>query len=222
MLGCPVLRNRSWILDKYLQGIYNLNYPKDQIHLAFVLNGTPTDDTGTKLYEFAQKFTNEYKKISILNVRNNNIDSRGKRNYNKFANMRNLFIQMRNKDDEQIFSVDSDIILDPETLNILGSHQKDIVSALVQNGKTQFLSHYNIMNKRSDGRFYHIHELDGLMDVDLTGACILINKYVLDDNVIYGNHPQGEDAYFCELAKKMGYKMYCDTNHEVEHFLGDF
>ena len=46
-----------------------------------------------------------------------------------------------------------------------------------------------------------------LFEVDVTGACALFSKEMIEDGVKYGPYPAGEDFYFCSLAKSLGYKM---------------
>ena len=47
MIGCPV-RDREWILPKYLDSIYALSYPKENICLCFIVNDS-TDNTLERL-----------------------------------------------------------------------------------------------------------------------------------------------------------------------------
>lgn len=222
MVGAPIQRDRAWILPEYLSAIYNIDYPKDDIHIAFLINGEQRDNTAGIIQDFKRKFKKQYNNIDVWYLKNNHYDSRlGERDYKYIAEIRNIFLSMRKKHDTHIFSVDSDIIIEPNVLKKLLNHDKPIVSALVNNGGYQNrITFYNIMEKDQRHPTYrHLEPSKGLRQVDLTGACYLINKRVLDNGVCYKYHKQGEDAGFCSDAIGKGFKVYCDQDIQPQHIM---
>lgn len=218
MIGCPV-NNRAKILPQYLSHIFDLEFPKDIIHLSFVVNGPQNDSTYELLLEFKKKFQKLYKDITIVNIHNEYTDSRNVgRNYSNIANMRNTWLSTRTKEDEYIFSVDSDILISDWTLMRLISHKKDICSALVKNLDMGPIRVYNIRGDPNDG-FDIIEPTGKLLEVYLTGACYLIHKNVIDSGVAYGYHEWGEDVIFCNEAKRRGFGIFCDTGLTTEHIM---
>lgn len=225
MIGSPILRNRAWVLPRYLEAIFDLKYPKEDIHLAFFLNGEPQDRTQCILEIFQSRYENEYKSIDIWNLNDNYVYVRdGNRDYSHFAAIRNIWLQMRKENDTHVFSVDSDILVYPETLNRLLEVNQPIVSALICNSvEKRACPQYNIhrFSKHHDGIVPMIPEdVEGpIAKIDFTGACYLIKKEVLDDNVCYGFHSQGEDVIFCKKAEEKGYSRYCILDENLRHLM---
>lgn len=60
-----------------------------------------------------------------------------------------------------------------------------------------------------------------LVEVDMTGACYLIDSKVLDAGVKYGFHHQGEDCFFCAMAQEYGFKLYCDYTLRADHIMSE-
>lgn len=162
-------------------------------------------------------------------MEDNHIDSRTiSRDFNHFADIRNTWLSMRRKEDKYILSVDSDIILPPETANELLATEKPIVSALIKNTEIGPYQTYNILEQSyfAEGdqgdtvNFYtSLDKTNGLRQVDITGACYLISREVLDEGVYYGYHLQGEDIFFCEQAAKRGFNIYCQQNIQPKHIM---
>jgi len=121
-----------------------------------------------------------------------------------------------------MFSVDSDIVVRPDTLKRLISHNKPIVSALVRNHAQA--QAYNMM--MFDGTRFTRRGIDrdlhgsGLLSCSLTGACYLIDRSVVwDRDVRYVPDKQGEDAGFCRTATAAGFSIFCDTDSPVAHLM---
>lgn len=229
MIGCPIQRDRAWVLPKYLSAIYNLDYPRKDIHLAFLVNGAQQDNTEDIITKFGEKYQKKYHKIDIWYLYDEHIDHRQKtRDFGRFSDIRNLWISMIRPEDTHIFSLDSDIIVEKDTLTKLLSHDKDIVSALIHNGGYKNRAEtYNIMEKEVVGAindnliitYDHLNPTTGLREVDLTGACYLIKREVIDKGVLYKKHYQGEDGGFCLSAQKEGFKLFCDQDIKPKHIM---
>ena len=221
MIGCPVNKNR--VLPSYLEHIRNLDYPKNKLHLSFLVNNCK-DDTYDILYTFREEYLNEYYDISLWNL--DEIEEAypdgnryNKRNYEAFAKLRNVWISMMSDRDDYIFSVDSDVLIPPNSLRQLLSHDKKIISLLFPHEHDM----YNIMKERTfQGRYNHIFKGSferKLIKVAVTGGAILVHRDVLDDGVRYEYHRNGEDVAFCEIAREAGYDIYCDAGLEAKHIM---
>jgi hypothetical protein len=140
------------------------------------------------------------------------------------AKLRNSLL-LKTKSD-YVFSIDTDILFEKEVLNLLLEHKKDYVSGLICNGhmiaKKDGVNPYdfpNIMKKTENG-YKHIQDYNnkGLLEVDLTGAIMLLSKDVCKAGR-FGFSIFGEDAIFCESVKDKGYKIFCDTNVKCTHVM---
>ncbi|MDY8021265.1 hypothetical protein [Paenibacillus polymyxa] len=233
-MAAPI-RNRAWILPVYLQHIHDIDYPKAKIELSFLINDSE-DISLDILNSFKKENKHIYKNIRIevynrnapvdkrdLNIRNNFI-------YDHLSKLRN-YIMSKVKTDHLMF-IDTDILVQPDIINNLLNHNKDIVSGLIWNGyvvrpEKPYL-YPNIMKLNNKGYFEHIvnNQVKNaplvssptLMEVDLTGAVILLSRKVYK-SVKYGFHPQGEDAYFCKMAQSKGFELFCDLGAFSHHIM---
>ncbi|MET3209908.1 UNVERIFIED_CONTAM: cellulose synthase/poly-beta-1,6-N-acetylglucosamine synthase-like glycosyltransferase [Paenibacillus sp. PvR008] len=233
-IAAPI-RNRAWILPSYLQHILDIDYPKAKMELLFVVNDSE-DISLDILNSFKKENKHTYKNIRIdvynrnapvdkrdLNVRNNYI-------YTHLSKLRN-YIMSKTKTDHLMF-IDTDILVQPDIINNLLKHKRDIVSGLIWNG---YISNPdkpylfpNIMKINTKGYFEHIvnNQVKNapflpssvLIQVDLTGAIIMLSRKVYK-SVKYGFHPQGEDAYFCKMAQDKGFELYCDLGVFSHHIM---
>jgi cellulose synthase/poly-beta-1,6-N-acetylglucosamine synthase-like glycosyltransferase len=227
-VGCPV-QNREKIIEEYLEALYNLNYPKDRIIPTFFVNNT-SDKTGEIILEWIKKVSSEYK--MVIYARKDNLykkrkdsQDRENRDYTLFTIVRNHFLKLLNDKSiewDYLFSVDSDIIVHKDILNSLLAHQKSIVSALVYNGMHWGNKEYNYRVKKEQGRkgyCVYQHLPQNIFEVDVTGACYLIKREVIEAGVKYKQTPFGEDIGFCETAKQKGFKLFCDPKLRPDHRL---
>lgn len=224
-IGCPV-QNREDTLPLYLEHIRNLIYKKGNIQLAFLINNS-TDATYDILKTFREEYINDYRDISVWDIPMLNggfVDRnrrRGIKEYEYFANIRNIWLNMVSPESDWVFSVDSDILVTETTLAMLKRHDKDICSALILNNVTAY-NHYNIQLIRGEqGHFTILTDMDyefkeGVIPVDMTGACVLMKKEAIG-NTKYRATSQGEDFGFCEDLSKKGVGIFCDTTLRPEH-----
>lgn len=221
MVGCP-LQNRAWILPSFLNSLQKLEYPKNDIHLAFLDDGS-TDNSYNLLQQFKSIFEPIYYKIDIWRKTSEYQDTREKqRDYQHFADTRNTWLSMRNEDDYLIFSVDSDILVPPTILSQLIKDQyntrANIVSALIYNG----FEVYNLATKSKMGHYIHLFpKTNSIFNVDVTGACMLITRETLDAGCSFNFHRQGEDVAFCEsVYDRFGEgTIFCDTSIQPQHIM---
>jgi len=232
-IACPI-HNRGKYLPFYLKCILNQTYPKNQTDLFFVTNNC-TDDSIKILMKFKQAHSDKYSNIRLDNINDKSIPSDGEDRYSRsrttviydfLSYLRNYIC--RNTNTDYLFSVDSDIMLLPDTLERLLIHNKKCISALVCNGHV-FANNYkeknidkyqytNILNMNERGRYSHINltGIQGLVEVDVTGAVYLLHKDIYK-KCKYRKDLQGEDIPFCKNIKKLNYKLYCDTSIKLAH-----
>lgn len=67
------------------------------------------------------------------------------------------------------------------------------------------------------GRMQRFYPMPGLFKVDITGACILFHKRVVERGVEYGPNFMGEDVFFCALARTLGFDIFVDGKIETLH-----
>ncbi|MCP1421782.1 hypothetical protein [Paenibacillus xylanexedens] len=199
-IGSPV-RNRAWIMERHLQ---SLEQQAVQKHYMYILNDS--EDQTEHILDCHQ--------IPYLthNLGRTYGYIRGQYSYHHLALLRNMLLDEFLKSDcDYLFSIDTDIIIPEGSLRQLMDNDKDICAMLIRNHPK--LKAHNAM---IGGK--HISEFKaGLFPVELTGAVYLIKREVIEAGVRYGSHPTGEDAPFCEQARRLGFELFVDTRLRPVH-----
>ena len=138
--------------------------------------------------------------------------------------IRNLIASWSAKYD-YLFSVDSDISFQPDTLKKLLSHNKDIVSGMYIQRKPG----HHILELYRNGRNIPYGDIKGLGLVEIDGCgfgCVLVNSDVIRameyPHFVYKSaidhaNTVSEDNYFCSKAKQQGFKIWADTSIQCGH-----
>lgn len=143
-------------------------------------------------------------------------------NLSKMHTLRNLTVK-RALDGgyDYLFSVDTDLVLQPETLQALLEAKKDIVSELFwTNGWCNAWMFDQSTGMSRDWKN------PGLYQVGMTGACMLVSRRVLE-KCDYSPIPNiykclwGEDRHFCIRAACHGFELWTDTHYPPEHLYTD-
>jgi len=129
-----------------------------------------------------------------------------------------------------LLMIDTDQLYPPDTVKRLLAHDLDIVGAKVYR---KYPPYDPILVRGSIPVFTHVSdeecESGELVEVDSTGTGCILFKTEIFLNVerpwFKWDMPEfdgvavmvGEDFYFCDKAKKAGYKIYVDTSLEVNH-----
>jgi GT2 family glycosyltransferase len=229
MIGCPVA-NRRYLINRHLEGLYKIDYPKDKIKLYFLVNNS-NDGTESELNDFRDAHKNEYMDIVIEKFKMPHKKDRrvtGYRNetYRRLVELRNYVLTK--VDTDYFFSVDSDIIVKENVLLELLNAQKDIIAAVINNDRIlrPYNSYPNIRTNLliHDGigvTHYLNFPLNQIIEVGYTGAVYLMTKKVTEE-VKYDYSTLGEDIPFCENARKLGYKIYAHTGLWQEHVMCEY
>jgi hypothetical protein len=211
------VRDRAWILPRYLEHVKRLDLTDIQLSSLFMANDC--SDDSERLLRAAG-----FNVITCNGLPTRTAGSvRGRYSYAHLANLRNRMIeQFLQTDNEYLFSVDTDILMPAHGLRQLLTHQKPICSMLLcnQQGRRGERAH-NIMKRDLAGVFRHMlrWEPGALIRVDLTGAVYLIHRSVLEAGVRYADFPSGEDIPFCLDAQNKGFTLWCDTSLTPVHVM---
>lgn len=231
-IGCPV-RNRAWVLPEYLAALSRLAYGNRSY--VFLENDS-TDDTPFLLSEFAHRMTED---VVICSLRTDNPpghhrgDYDGRDGYAHLARIRNRLLEIIEFSDAEYFlSVDSDVIVPPNLLEMLMPYctPTSMVAAAISNQADHpldgrmvagnFLRLENGINVHPYSLTPHspdAYPLSGVATYDVVGACVLMHRSVIEGGARYGVHPQGEDAPFCEEARANGVTIWVSFDVRPEH-----
>ena len=140
-------------------------------------------------------------------------------NLDKMPRLRNALIRrVMAGGYDYLFSVDTDIVLHPETLKTLLEADKDIVSEIFwTNGWCNAWMFDQAAGMLDEWK------TPGLYQCGMTGACTLMKRKVFDAGVDYSPIPNiykalwGEDRFFCVRAACHGFELWVDSHYPAEH-----
>ena len=121
------------------------------------------------------------------------------------------------------FSVDTDIVLQPQTLKALVDAEKDIVSEIfwTQAPNGRYWCNAWMVDQAQGMR--EEWRKPGLDQFGMTGACTLVRRKVFEAGVDYTRIPniyqalRGEDRHFCVRAACAGFELWVDTHFPATH-----
>lgn len=226
-LGCPC-RDREKYLPNYLNCIKNQDYPLNKITLLFVENDS-TDSTLSILNQFKKENSHLFHRIKILiynqnTPKDNRTDIiREQFTYHSLSKIRNYWLaQIKTP---YAISVDSDIMMPPDTVRRLVSHQLDYVAGNIINGYMFDKNNpykYTNMLVRNGFVYKHIENYpeNSLVELDFSGAIMCLSQKVCKLGK-FSWKKQGEDQAFCESLKSQGIKLYADTGVKCTHCMSE-
>lgn len=236
MIGCPV-RNRAWILPRYLEHLKRLDYPAHLLEYCFIINNC-TDHTEALLTKYALQSAVPTRLIKADSGSPEPVitfqtgagarkeyggHQRGRYSLTRLAVLRNMLLEaFLDSPCHYLFSLDSDILAPPHTLSNLLANDLPVVSALVCNGhQVGDEGIYNVLRREANHyEFIRDFPRDRCFEVDCTGAAYLIRRDIIEDyGVTYSAEKGGEDIGFCEMAAAQGIKLYCDGRIECMHVM---
>lgn len=148
----------------------------------------------------------------------------------KMCAMRNMSIQyMLAHGYDYWLSADTDLILNPHTLEYLLAANKDIVSEIFwtqTEGNGLWCNAWMYDDGDVDNMWSTWWE-PGLYQVGGTGALMLVKRRVFEAGVGYARIPNirkaltGEDRFFCVRAACAGFDLWMDTNAPAMHLFGE-
>lgn len=215
LIAAP-LRQKPEIFEEYQKGLDNLIIPEDVlVDRFFVVNDC---EEVIPYIRNADYIVNDSENVTIYH---NHLWTHDL--VNKMGDMRNQTIQRALEGGyDYLLSVDTDLVLEQHTLQVLMNTGKDIVAGLFwTNGWSNAW-----MYDQAAGYDPQWAE-PGLYRVGGTGALILISRKVMEAGVDYSNIPClrkavfGEDRHFCIRAACHGFEIWADSHCLPVHLYTD-
>ncbi|MCF8566900.1 hypothetical protein LLE49_19460 [Alicyclobacillus tolerans] len=218
-----IVRNRAWILPEYLDALDRMEVPENPTFL-FIENDS-VDDTGFLLSQWCRESKRRHHSGLIHTYRGVEQWDHHQYVYSNLAFLRNRLLEWFLTTDADFFmSVDSDIIVQPDTFERLyQTHLKTggIVGAAICNVAGQHLDGHTAGNflVYENGALRHpvSYPMSGDLEVGLTGAVYLMPRWVIAQGARYGDHLQGEDVPFCVSAQELGCAIHMNMDARCEH-----
>lgn len=216
LLAAP-LKQSIGIFREYQKALDALIIPPGvEMDRFFVVNDCP---------EIIPEIRGEYEIINTGDLYEKAVNDHiwTKDNLEKMPRLRNATIRrVLDYGYDFLFSVDTDVILQPETLQALLAADKDIVSEIFWTQGWCNAWMYDQATGMLDE-----WKTPGLYECGMTGACTLIKSGVFRCGVDYSPISNiwkalwGEDRFFCVRAACAGMEIYVDTHYPATHLFTD-
>lgn len=128
---------------------------------------------------------------------------------------------------DYLFFVDDDMIFPSDTLERLLAHEKDIVGVAyhprfeIDKDTHKPLDKTHIMTLKQEGSPKELFECEavgtGVMLVNTRVFPRIPRPWFKITNHETGYTTQGEDWWFCEIARQAGFSVWCDPTLEIGH-----
>lgn len=248
LIGSPV-HQKPEILNEFLESLQSLDKEKFDVTYYFI-----DDNKDSNSSNLLADFKKNHKDKCIIQ-QSNLISASAEYQCNeethiwtnnliwKVAGFKDNIIEYAKiKNFDYLFLIDSDIVLNPKTLNQLVDAKKDIISNIFW---TQFTPEQYPMPQVWMSDQYKLYEVGygeqlsneeiqkrtiefiaklrtpGVYEVGGLGACTLINKHALCKGVNFKPVKNitfsGEDRHFCIRASSLGLDLFVDTHYPAYH-----
>jgi cellulose synthase/poly-beta-1,6-N-acetylglucosamine synthase-like glycosyltransferase len=140
-----------------LEGIVNLDYPKNRIGIRVIVNDS-SDNTFKQLMQFKKQYRDQYKYISIETYNLGTRPDERKASIRSktiwvMGRLKNCITDALSLSDDLWFYMDSDIILQPDTLKLLVEADRDAIAGWCKT-KVSGEGYYNFMRYNHGARRY--------------------------------------------------------------------
>ena len=247
LIASPI-RRRTNILQAFLDGFSRLDTKGLKIDYLFT-----DDNDDEKSSKLLQDFAKKHPTATILKasdllksrpeLTNNNPHLWNDQLIWRVAALKDEMIRVAKEGDyDYLFFLDSDMVLQPETLKHLISLNKDIVSEIFWTDwhhtgfatPSLWLEDENTIVKKATARhqdryftnrelasFNAMLKVPGVYKVGGLGALTLISKAALKKPISFAKIDNlsfhGEDRHFCVRAVALGLELYVDTHYPAFH-----
>ncbi len=248
LIASPVCKKAA-ILEKFLKNIVKQK-SKYELHYFFI-DDNQEEDSSALMEEFSKNNDNVLL-IKAPKKQVNYDDNNYTHNWNEYliwrlAELKNDIINYAKLNEyDFLFFIDSDLILNPNTIEHLASLDLEIVSEIFWTQWTPndtelpqvwVSDEYNLIKKQrgeqltpSEERSRAIAFLEqlrvpGVYEVGGLGACTLISKSAINKGVNFSMIKNlsywGEDRHFCTRANALGIDLFVDTKYPALHLYRD-
>ena len=143
----------------------------------------------------------------------------------RVAGLKNTIFEVAEEKGASVFFVDSDLILHPDTLLVLASRKKDIISQVFWTawspGELELPNTWISGQYQLSLEFLEQLRVPGCYEVGGLGACTLISHKAIKAGCRFSPIPNvdywGEDRHFCIRAQVLGFSLWADTTLPALH-----
>jgi hypothetical protein len=239
LIGSPIHQTPD-ILKEFLMSLKELDKNNFDISYYFI------DDNIEEISsDYLKDFKESEKNVTLIAsdfqdnyVKNEHTHMWNSNLVDKVANFKNEIIRYSIENTfDYLFFIDSDLIVNPGTLNQLVGDNKDIISNVfwtkwepntIEMPQVWLKDSYDmhddsipIDHAQQTMEFINKMRIPGVYKVGGLGACTLISKKALLSGVsfskIYNLSFWGEDRHFCIRAAALGLELYVDTHLPAYH-----
>lgn len=248
LVGSPVHQKPS-ILEPFLRSLQRLACNTIDIHFFFI-DDNENNESSAMLTSFQEKNQNveiESSQLADVYLRDEHTHYWNDRLVWKVAGFKNHIINhcLEEKYD-YLFLIDSDLLLEPETVEHLIQTEKDIISEVFWtrwqpntelSPQVWLMDEYTQWEQRrgevlTEDEKYKRHmefinklKEKGVYEVGGLGACTLLSQKALEKGVNFKQIKNlsfwGEDRHFCIRAAALGIPLYVDTHMPAFHIYRD-
>lgn len=243
LIGSPICQHPA-ILQAFLQSLKRLTLPGVEVHYHFI------DDNHEPLSKVhLETFASEVPHVRIDTpnaMHDTSLYIAHNWNQNKISKVAaykdGMIEHARTEGFDYLFLIDSDILLEPCTVQHLMDTSKEIIAEIfwtrwaetsmeqpqvwLKDFYTQYESFHgerlekDEMTRRMHA-FYTMLREPGVYKVGGLGACTLIARSALEKDISFRTVDNlsfwGEDRHFCVRARVLDIELYVDTHHPAFH-----
>jgi len=212
LIACPTYDGKKYALKEWVKALKKLEFAKHKVDFLVV-------DT-SKNEDYKKELENCGLRVERINLEENPKDN--------VLNARNLIREICIKEDyDYLFSLEQDVIIEPNTLLRLLSHNKSFVSGVVYNNlpygdKIKSLPMIYVEHPKDPTGLWYIgeKELEANHILQVKGvslSCVLIHKLILEKVKFRRYEKTWDDLPFCEDTIKNGFNIYVDPTIKPKH-----
>ena len=248
LIGSPI-KQKTNILKVFLENLVKMNYNDLEVSYFFI-----DDNTEKESSKLLERFSHDNENVILKKYKDYGFKQNEKYETNDTHNWKKSLIERitifkdsiikyaQKENYDYLFLVDSDIVMNKETIQHLISREVDIISEIfwtswnpgdnlvpqvwLQDESSLYIRDWDkqytdIEKKQLNKDFIAKMKIPGIYEVGGLGACTLISKnalsYPLSFKTIKNVSFWGEDRHFCIRAKSLGLNLYVDTVYPAYH-----